>query len=74
MLAARMASGLTQQEVAKRMHTSTSTVGRLEGASTADKHSPKLETLRKYADAIGCELKIEFIKKPTISKPYQQHR
>jgi DNA-binding XRE family transcriptional regulator len=62
MLQARMAAGLTQQEVAKKMKTSTSTIGRLEGASTANKHSPKLETLKKYAAAIGYELKFEFIK------------
>ncbi|MEO7622978.1 MAG: hypothetical protein ABIS30_07905, partial [Gallionella sp.] len=38
-----------------------SAVSRLEGAG---KHAPSLASLKKYADAVGCTLKIEFIPQP----------
>ncbi len=58
MLAARTRAGLTQEAVADRMGTTKSAVSRLEGAG---KHAPSLASLKKYADAVGCTLKIEFI-------------
>jgi transcriptional regulator with XRE-family HTH domain len=60
MLSARSKSGLTQEAVAELMGTTKSAVSRLESAG---KHSPSLTTLRKYAQAVGCDLKIEFIQK-----------
>jgi len=58
MLSARTRAGLTQEAVADRMGTTKSAVSRLEGAG---KHAPSVASLKKYADAVGCTLKIEFI-------------
>ncbi len=58
MLSARTRAGLTQEAVADRMCTTKSAISRLEGA---DKHAPSMASLKKYADAVGCTLKIEFI-------------
>jgi len=55
LLAARSRSGLTQEDVAKSMGTTKSAVSRLEAA---DKHSPSVATLKKYARAVGCEIEI----------------
>jgi len=64
MIKARKRSGKTQQEVAKKMHTSTSVIGRLEGLlGSTNKPSPTLATLRKYVEAIDCELKIKIVPK-----------
>lgn len=70
MLNARLRAGKSQEDVAKVMHTSTSVVGRLETGGGKHKHSPTIETLRKYADALGCDLKIKFVrhKRNAISK------
>ena len=58
MLAARTRAGLTQEAVASRMGTTKSTVSRLESAG---KHAPSLTSLKKYAEAVGCEIKIKFV-------------
>ncbi len=65
MLSARSKSGLTQEAVAELMGTTKSAVSRLESAG---KHAPSLTTLKKYARAVGCDLKIEFIPKAGSSK------
>ena len=57
MLKARIASGLTQAEVAARAGTTQSAIARLEGGSV----SPTVETLRKYAKAVGKRLKVEMV-------------
>ena len=61
MLSARTRAGLTQEAVANRMGTTKSAVSRLEGAG---KHAPSVASLKRYADAVGCTLKIEFIPQP----------
>lgn len=61
MLKARAKVGLSQAEVAKKMHTTTSVVGRLESAGGKKKHSPSLRTLERYASALGYKLKIDFV-------------
>lgn len=61
MLSARPRAGLTQEAVADRMGTTKSAVSRLEGAG---KHAPSMASLKRYADAVGCTLKIEFIPQP----------
>src|ERR1041384_5943645 len=66
LLRARQRAGLTQAEVAKRMGTMTPAVARLEGGGGRKRHSPSGATLRKYADAVGCELAI--ILRPSRSK------
>src|SRR3990170_3839253 len=60
MLSARSKSGLTQEAVAALMGTTKSAVSRLESAG---KHAPSLATLKKYAQAVGCDLKIELVPK-----------
>jgi DNA-binding XRE family transcriptional regulator len=52
-LAARKAAGLTQAQVAKKMGTQTPAVARLESSLATGKHSPSLNTLKKYAKAVG---------------------
>jgi DNA-binding XRE family transcriptional regulator len=63
MLSARTRAGLTQEAVADRMGTTKSAVSRLEGAG---KHAPSVASLKKYAAAVGCVLKIEFV--PQVPK------
>lgn len=60
MLAARQKSGLTQEEVAKRMGTKKSAIARLEASGGKEKHSPSIKTLRKYAEAVNCHLVVKF--------------
>ena len=58
MLSARSRAGLTQEAVATRMGTTKSAVSRLEAAG---KHAPSMASLKKYANAVGCSLKIELV-------------
>ena len=69
MLSARTRAGLTQEAVADRMGTTKSAVSRLEGAG---KHAPSVASLKKYADAVGCTLKIEFIPQPVKRRAASQ--
>lgn len=59
-LKARMDSGLTQAEIARRMGTTQSAVARLETGK--GKHSPSIATLTKYAKAIGRKLEVKLVK------------
>lgn len=56
---ARTRVGLSQDAVAARMGTTKSTISRLESAG---KHSPSLNTLKRYAEAVGCELQVKLVK------------
>jgi DNA-binding XRE family transcriptional regulator len=56
MLSARARAGLTQDAVAQRMGTTKSAISRLESAG---KHTPSLATLKRYAEAVGCELQVK---------------
>ena len=58
LLKARTRAGLTQDAVAERMGTTKSAVSRLEGSG---KHAPSIATLRKYAQAVGCELRVRLV-------------
>ena len=62
-LKARKRSKLTQDEVALRMGTKAPAVARIESGGGKNRHSPSLSTLKRYADAVGCELKIKLIPK-----------
>ncbi len=62
MLAARKKAGLTQADVAKKMQTKTPAIARLETSGGKKSHSPSLNTLRKYAKAIGYRLVIRLEK------------
>jgi len=58
MLKARTRAGLTQDAVAERMGTTKSAVSRLESAG---KHAPSLATLKRYAEAVGCDLQVRLV-------------
>ena len=58
LLKARTRAGLTQDAVAERMGTTKSAVSRLAGSG---KHAPSLGTLRRYAQAVGCELHLTLV-------------
>jgi predicted transcriptional regulator len=57
LLRARAEAGLTQTEVARRMGSTQSAVARLEGGGI----SPSVETLRRYAKAVGKRLRVEMV-------------
>ena len=61
LIAARKKAGMTQEEVAKSMGTSTSVVGRLESSLGSTHHSPSISTLSRYVAAIGCHLEIRVV-------------
>jgi DNA-binding XRE family transcriptional regulator len=60
-LSARREAGLTQAQVAERMGTKASAVARLESALVSGKHSPSIDTLRKYAAAVGKKLEVHLV-------------
>jgi DNA-binding XRE family transcriptional regulator len=59
MLKARTQAGMTQDAVAAKMGTTKSAVSRLEAGG---KHAPSLNTLKKYAAAVGCELQVKLVR------------
>lgn len=61
MLQARISANKTQEDVAKALHTTRSVVSRLENSGGKKNHSPTITTLRKYAEALNCELQINFV-------------
>jgi len=60
-LKARLATGLTQSEVAARCGTTQSAIARLE--SGGRRHSPSIATLQRYAKALGYSLELKLVKK-----------
>ncbi|NTW82591.1 MAG: helix-turn-helix transcriptional regulator [Chlorobiaceae bacterium] len=60
LLLARQHSGLTQESIAQKIGTTKSAISRLESGG---KHIPSITTLRKYAEAVGCELEIKLVPK-----------
>lgn len=60
-LAARRAAGLTQEQIAERMGTQAPAIARLESSLASGKHSPSINTLRKYAAALGKRLEIHLV-------------
>lgn len=59
LIALRKMSGLTQEELAKKLHTQKSNISRLENVNS--KNSPRLSTIEDYAQAMGYNLEINFI-------------
>jgi transcriptional regulator with XRE-family HTH domain len=57
LIQARQASGLTQEELAQRMHTKQSTVARWESG----KHLPSCQTLQRIARATNTDLRVSFV-------------
>ena len=68
LLRARKAAGLTQAQVADRMGIPQSSVARLESSAGSRKHAPSIATLRRYADALGCELHLRLAPKPVRAR------
>ncbi|MEX2490531.1 MAG: helix-turn-helix transcriptional regulator [Nitrospirales bacterium] len=58
LLRMRMESGLTQEEIAEMIGTKKPNISRLE--SPSGRHSPRLTTIKKYAEAAGFEMQITF--------------
>lgn len=58
LLKARARAGLTQDAVAEIMGTTKSAISRLEAAG---KHTPSLNTLERYAHAVGCKLQVKLV-------------
>ena len=61
LIALRQIAGLTQEEVAEKLNTSKSNISRLE--SVYSNISPKLSTIKDYAEAIGYKVRIDFVPK-----------
>ena len=57
----RKAANLTQMDVALRMGVKPPVVSRLENSLVTGKHSPSIQTLRRYAQAMGKSLEIRFV-------------
>ena len=67
-LQARRRAHLSQADVAKRMGTSQPAVARIESGAT--KTLPGWNTIRRYAQAVGCRVRIEFepVTPPAVSR------
>ena len=57
MIEARAKAGLTQEQLAKRMHTTQAVIARLESGRT----KPSTRTLERLAKATGLRLQISFV-------------
>ncbi|MBT3631168.1 MAG: helix-turn-helix transcriptional regulator [Candidatus Marinimicrobia bacterium] len=55
----RKNAGLTQEELAKMLHTNKSNISRLENVNS--KISPTLSTIEEYAKAVGYKLQLHFV-------------
>lgn len=60
---ARKLAHKTQEEVAKAMKTTKSAISRLESGGRSKNHLPSLQTIKRYAEAVGCKLQIKLIPK-----------
>ncbi len=67
LILARKNAGLTQAELAERMHTTQSAIARLESGTLP----ARLDTLQRYAEATGNRLDIAFVAKaePVKTEP-----
>lgn len=55
----RKDAGLTQEEIAEKLHTKKSNISRLENVHS--KISPNLSTIEAYANAAGYRIEVKFI-------------
>ena len=74
LLRARQHAGLTQAEVAERMGVAQASVARLESSAGSRKHAPSISTLRRYAAAVGCDLRITLAPKTNQAKPITRRK
>lgn len=68
LLRARQQAGMTQTQVAERMGIAQATVARLESSAGNRKHAPSIATLRRYADAVDCDLHLTLTPKRAKAK------
>ncbi|GMR18235.1 MAG: hypothetical protein BMS9Abin33_0641 [Gammaproteobacteria bacterium] len=61
LVALRQRAGLTQEQIAEKLKTSKSNISRLESVSSTI--SPRLSTIVDYAEAVGYDIKIDFVPK-----------
>ncbi|CAN5241442.1 helix-turn-helix transcriptional regulator [soil metagenome] len=61
LIRARKVAHKTQEDIARNMHTTVSAISRIESGGGTKRHSPSLSTLRRYARALGCTLKIKLV-------------
>jgi DNA-binding XRE family transcriptional regulator len=61
LLEARKKAGLTQADIARRMGVSQPVLARIESSLGNRRHSPSLNTLRRYAKACGKKLQIRLV-------------
>ena len=52
---------LTQAQVAKLMGTQTPAIARLESSLATGKHSPSINTIKRYAAALGKKLELHLV-------------
>ena len=65
---ARQLAEMTQADVAASMGIAQASVARLESSAGSRKHAPSMATLRRYADAVGCVLRITLAPKPKAAR------
>ncbi|MCE3237549.1 MAG: DNA-binding protein [Gammaproteobacteria bacterium] len=58
---ARKKSNLSQQDIAERMKTSRTSISRLESSDFGPRNSPSINTLLRYAHALGYTVKINLV-------------
>ncbi|MBS0515641.1 MAG: helix-turn-helix transcriptional regulator [Proteobacteria bacterium] len=63
MLRARAQAGMSQADVAALMGTQAPAITRLESALSGGGHSPSIDTLKRYAEAVGYELQLKLVGK-----------
>jgi len=59
LVALRQSAGLTQEQMAQKLNTNKSNISRLESLSSDI--SPKLSTIVDYADAMGYDVRLDFV-------------
>jgi len=55
----RKKAGMTQEELAEKLHTQKSNISRLENVNSSI--SPKISTIEDYAKAVGYKIEIDFV-------------
>lgn len=70
LLRARQKAGMTQAQVARRMGIAQAAVARLESSAGSRKHAPSIATLRRYADAVDCDLRLTLTPKREAAQPH----
>ncbi len=59
LVALRQSAGLTQEQMAQKLNTNKSNISRLESVNSDI--SPKLSTIVDYADAMGYDVRLDFV-------------